>query len=62
MPKTHRENAIDALERVRELAASAADDLATDKRFFYWEPKVMELVNQLQIVRICTDMLFREQK
>ena len=60
--KTHRQNAIDALDRLQELARSARIELEENRPYFYWEPKLLEIVTQIQILRLSAEMIFREAR
>jgi hypothetical protein len=57
----HRENALQALDRMHELTELAYTEIETGQKFYYWEPKLIELINLVQALRLSCDMIFREQ-
>lgn len=56
----HRENALQSLGRINELSEAIFREIEQGQKFYYWEPKVIELVNSVQALRLSCDMIFRE--
>lgn len=61
MNDVHRKNALQALERMIAVAKEAHSEIKHKKKFYYWEPKLIELTNLIQSLRLSGEMLYRDR-
>lgn len=61
MSDIHRKNALEALERMIAIAKDAHLEIKHKKKFYYWEPKIIELTNLVQALRLSGEMLYRDR-
>lgn len=61
MSERHRRNALEALERMIAVAKDAHSEIKHKKKFYYWEPKLLELTNLVQALRLSGEMLYRDR-